>query len=213
MPLNRLLPRNTPSHGTMSACSRAIVLSPVYDLFLERLVEATRSLKTGPAEDPSCTVGPLIDEQAQRRVAKTKRELREEFQTTVLSTQDESRHGDLQRPKIAEGARVRLQGIREPARVRRLTHALLHDRQQLLDPVGKRMSREHDRAPELGTAAALAGVGKQAVDQIVQLLGGAHEVRVYAETDPGSGFSPVDANLEDVYFLNMERHTASQKVN
>ncbi len=47
----------------------------------------------------------------------------------------------------------------------------------------------------------------------VQLLGGAHEVRVYSETDPGSGFSPVDANLEDVYFLNMERHTASQKVN
>jgi|HubBroStandDraft_1064217.scaffolds.fasta_scaffold09942_3 DNA mismatch repair protein MutS2 len=59
-------------------------------------------------------------EQAQRRVAKTKRELREEFQTTVLSTQDESRHGDLQRPKIEEGARVRLQGIREPARVRRI---------------------------------------------------------------------------------------------
>jgi DNA mismatch repair protein MutS2 len=53
-------------------------------------------------------------------VAKTKRELREEFQTTVLSTQDESRHGDLARPKIEEGARVRLQGIREPARVRRM---------------------------------------------------------------------------------------------
>jgi ABC-type multidrug transport system ATPase subunit len=47
----------------------------------------------------------------------------------------------------------------------------------------------------------------------VQLLGGAHEVRVYSETDPGSGFRPVDANLEDVYFLSMERHTASQKVN
>jgi ABC-2 type transport system ATP-binding protein len=47
----------------------------------------------------------------------------------------------------------------------------------------------------------------------VQLLGGAHEVRVYSETDPGSGFSPVDANLEDVYFLNMERHTARDKVN
>ncbi|HEX3470478.1 MAG TPA: ABC transporter ATP-binding protein [Silvibacterium sp.] len=40
----------------------------------------------------------------------------------------------------------------------------------------------------------------------VQLLGGAHEVRVYSETNPGSGFSPVDPNLEDVYFLNMERH-------
>ncbi len=47
----------------------------------------------------------------------------------------------------------------------------------------------------------------------VQLLGGAHEVRVYSETDPGSGFRPVDANLEDVYFLNMERHTTSHKVN
>ncbi|MGO4879519.1 MAG: endonuclease MutS2 [Bryobacteraceae bacterium] len=58
-------------------------------------------------------------DQAQRRIAKTKRELREEFQTTVLATQDESRQGDLRRPKIEEGARVRLQGIREPARVRR----------------------------------------------------------------------------------------------
>jgi DNA mismatch repair protein MutS2 len=58
-------------------------------------------------------------EQAERRVAKAKRELREEFQTTVLSTQDESRHGDLRRPQIEEGVRVRLQGIREPARVRR----------------------------------------------------------------------------------------------
>jgi DNA mismatch repair protein MutS2 len=59
-------------------------------------------------------------EQAQRRVAKTKRELREEFQTTVLSTQEDARQGELRRPKIAEGARVRLQGIREPARVRRI---------------------------------------------------------------------------------------------
>ena len=59
------------------------------------------------------------NEQAQRRVAKAKRELREEFQTTVLSTQDEARHGDLRRPQIEEGVRVRLQGVREPARVRR----------------------------------------------------------------------------------------------
>jgi DNA mismatch repair protein MutS2 len=58
-------------------------------------------------------------EQAQRRIAKTKRELREEFQTTVLATQEDARVGDLRRPKIEEGARVRLQGIREPARVRR----------------------------------------------------------------------------------------------
>jgi len=47
----------------------------------------------------------------------------------------------------------------------------------------------------------------------VQLLGGSHEVRVYSEADPGSGFRPVDANLEDVYFLNMDRHTAGKPVN
>jgi RHH-type proline utilization regulon transcriptional repressor/proline dehydrogenase/delta 1-pyrroline-5-carboxylate dehydrogenase len=51
-----------------SACSRAIVLGPVYDAFLERLVEATRSLKIGPAEDPATTVGPLIDSEAVERV-------------------------------------------------------------------------------------------------------------------------------------------------
>jgi len=59
-------------------------------------------------------------DQAQRRVNKTMREVREEFHATVLSTQDESRQGELERPKIAEGVRVRLAGIREPARVRRL---------------------------------------------------------------------------------------------
>jgi RHH-type proline utilization regulon transcriptional repressor/proline dehydrogenase/delta 1-pyrroline-5-carboxylate dehydrogenase len=51
-----------------SACSRAIVLGTIYDAFLDRLVEATRSLKVAPAEDPGCTVGPVIDEDARRRV-------------------------------------------------------------------------------------------------------------------------------------------------
>lgn len=60
-------------------------------------------------------------EVAQRTVAKAKRELLEEFDTTVLATQDDARQGELgRRPKIVEGARVRLQGIREPARVRRV---------------------------------------------------------------------------------------------
>lgn len=53
-----------------SACSRAIVLDAVYDSFLERLVEATRSLKVGPAEDPATSVGPVIDAEAFERVEK-----------------------------------------------------------------------------------------------------------------------------------------------
>jgi RHH-type transcriptional regulator, proline utilization regulon repressor / proline dehydrogenase / delta 1-pyrroline-5-carboxylate dehydrogenase len=51
-----------------SACSRAIVLEPAYDAFLERLIEATRSLPIGPAESPSTKVGPVIDEEARQRI-------------------------------------------------------------------------------------------------------------------------------------------------
>src|SRR5262249_17459812 len=40
-----------------SACSRVIVLETLYDPFLARLVEAARSLKIAPAEDPSCSIG------------------------------------------------------------------------------------------------------------------------------------------------------------
>jgi ABC-2 type transport system ATP-binding protein len=39
------------------------------------------------------------------------------------------------------------------------------------------------------------------------LVGGLHEVRIYADTSPGEGFHPVDSGLEDVYFLNLARHT------
>ncbi len=51
-----------------SACSRVIVLEPVYDTFVARLVEATRSLNVGPPEAPSTLVGPVIDANARDRV-------------------------------------------------------------------------------------------------------------------------------------------------
>src|SRR5207247_8118721 len=58
-----------------------------------------------------------------RRVSKAKRELREDFQTTVLATEDDARQDRIQPLRIAEGARVRLRDVREPARVRRLLGA------------------------------------------------------------------------------------------
>jgi RHH-type proline utilization regulon transcriptional repressor/proline dehydrogenase/delta 1-pyrroline-5-carboxylate dehydrogenase len=51
-----------------SACSRAIVLESLHDTFLERLIEATKSLKMGPAEDPATKVGPVIDADARERI-------------------------------------------------------------------------------------------------------------------------------------------------
>jgi DNA mismatch repair protein MutS2 len=59
------------------------------------------------------------EQDAQRRVAKARRELREDFQTTVLSTEDDSRQDRIQPLRIEEGARVRLKDVRDPARVRR----------------------------------------------------------------------------------------------
>jgi len=51
-----------------SACSRVIVLAGVYDTFLQRLVDAGRSLQVGPADEPATAVGPLIDAEALARV-------------------------------------------------------------------------------------------------------------------------------------------------
>ncbi len=51
-----------------SAGSRAIVLEPLYDQFLARLVDATKSLTVAPAESPGCSVGPVIDGEARERI-------------------------------------------------------------------------------------------------------------------------------------------------
>jgi len=51
-----------------SACSRAIVLAPAYDEFVKRLLNATRSLKIGPADEPGTFIGPVIDDEAQKRI-------------------------------------------------------------------------------------------------------------------------------------------------
>jgi len=37
------------------------------------------------------------------------------------------------------------------------------------------------------------------------LVGGQHEIRVYADSNPGEGFRPVESELDDVYFLNLSQ--------
>ena len=51
-----------------SAASRVIVLDSVYDEFASRMVQAAKSLKVGSADDPSTGVGPVIDEEAFRKI-------------------------------------------------------------------------------------------------------------------------------------------------
>jgi RHH-type proline utilization regulon transcriptional repressor/proline dehydrogenase/delta 1-pyrroline-5-carboxylate dehydrogenase len=51
-----------------SACSRVIVLEPIYEKFIKRLVAGARSLAIGPAEDPAFALGPVVDGNAQKRI-------------------------------------------------------------------------------------------------------------------------------------------------
>ncbi len=54
-----------------SACSRVIVVGDLYNAFLERLVETTRSLRIGPPSDPATFLGPVIDREAYDRICST----------------------------------------------------------------------------------------------------------------------------------------------
>jgi RHH-type proline utilization regulon transcriptional repressor/proline dehydrogenase/delta 1-pyrroline-5-carboxylate dehydrogenase len=51
-----------------SACSRVIILAPIYETFVARLVEATKSLNVGDAANPETKVGPVIDAAAQKKI-------------------------------------------------------------------------------------------------------------------------------------------------
>jgi RHH-type proline utilization regulon transcriptional repressor/proline dehydrogenase/delta 1-pyrroline-5-carboxylate dehydrogenase len=76
-----------------SACSRVIIERSKHDSFLARVVEATRSLAIGPAEDPGAFVGPVIDEEAFRRlqaaIERGKSEARLAFAGDVRELADE----------------------------------------------------------------------------------------------------------------------------
>jgi RHH-type proline utilization regulon transcriptional repressor/proline dehydrogenase/delta 1-pyrroline-5-carboxylate dehydrogenase len=100
---------------------------------LARLIEATRSLKIAPAEDPSCTVGPLIDAEARRRVldyvAIGKREARLEYAGDVGALTDEGYYvGPHIFSQVAPQATIAQEEIFGPVlavlRARDLTHAL-----------------------------------------------------------------------------------------
>ncbi len=54
-----------------SALSRLIVLEENYDRCMERLLAAAGSLRVGNPEDPSITVGPVIDDVAHQRILET----------------------------------------------------------------------------------------------------------------------------------------------
>ena len=51
-----------------SACSRAIVVSSVYEELLAKVVAKTRALRVGPAAEAGVNLGPVIDEAAYKKI-------------------------------------------------------------------------------------------------------------------------------------------------
>jgi len=88
------------------------------DAAIEKFNAEARQTIQQIAEGPG---GRKVAADASRRAAKAAREVREDFQTTVVSTLDEARHGGVVRagPQPQEGSMVRLKGVGAPARVRR----------------------------------------------------------------------------------------------
>ncbi len=75
-----------------SAASRVIALENIFDALLARMVEAAKSLKVGPSEDPSSDVGPVIDEAALGKIIRYieigKRDCRVALETDVSGLKD-----------------------------------------------------------------------------------------------------------------------------
>jgi RHH-type proline utilization regulon transcriptional repressor/proline dehydrogenase/delta 1-pyrroline-5-carboxylate dehydrogenase len=116
-----------------SACSRVIVLEAVYEAFVARLIEATRSLKVAPAEDPGCTVGPVIDAEAYQRIRNTIEKGKDEGRLVYAGDADALKEeGYYLAPHIfddvAPGASIAQEEIFGPVlavlRARNLDHAL-----------------------------------------------------------------------------------------
>jgi RHH-type proline utilization regulon transcriptional repressor/proline dehydrogenase/delta 1-pyrroline-5-carboxylate dehydrogenase len=68
-----------------SACSRIFVVGEVYSQFIERLVGATKSLHIGPAYNPSCGLGPVVDLEAKTRLEKAIEEARQTEKTLYVA--------------------------------------------------------------------------------------------------------------------------------
>lgn len=84
-----------------SACSRVIVHANVYEDFLRRLTAAAKTLPVGPADAPGTVVGPLIDEEALKRVRRAIQAARDEAREVLsVSTAELSEQGCYVGPHI-----------------------------------------------------------------------------------------------------------------
>jgi RHH-type proline utilization regulon transcriptional repressor/proline dehydrogenase/delta 1-pyrroline-5-carboxylate dehydrogenase len=88
-----------------SACSRVIVLDSIHDVFVERIMEAARSVRMGPPEEPGTGLGPLIDERAVQKVLEYLDIARREGTPVLLPDFDKRPGPNFVGPAIVTGIR------------------------------------------------------------------------------------------------------------
>jgi len=83
-----------------SACSRAIIVGQNYERVLSRLVEATKSITLGPSSEPGSFLGPVIDEEAYRRINRIITESKRDCRLLVQGAACSNKHGYFIPPTI-----------------------------------------------------------------------------------------------------------------
>ncbi len=86
-----------------SAASRIVTVGAIHDPFLERLVEAARSLSIGPPEEMGTEVGPVIDEDSLKRI-RGWQDRAEQFGRVVLRREDLPDRGYFIGPTVVDEA-------------------------------------------------------------------------------------------------------------
>jgi RHH-type proline utilization regulon transcriptional repressor/proline dehydrogenase/delta 1-pyrroline-5-carboxylate dehydrogenase len=87
-----------------SACSRLLVPASQHDAIAARLADAARTLSMGPAEDPACALGPVIDDEARERIEKAIAEGRQRGTDILgMSAGDLTGQGSFVAPAIFTG--------------------------------------------------------------------------------------------------------------
>jgi len=89
-----------------SAASRLIVHEAVYDRLVERLVEATGSLRIGDPADPATFMGPVIDEEARTKIGEAIAEAQTSARLLAYLRKNETRAGYFVGPAVVEGVPV-----------------------------------------------------------------------------------------------------------
>ena len=86
-----------------STASRVITVGAVHDPFLERFVEAVRSLAIGPPEEMGTELGPVIDEDSVKRI-RGWQDRAEQFGRVVLRREDLPDRGYFIGPTVVDDA-------------------------------------------------------------------------------------------------------------